>query len=64
MSGSLEKVACLPDEMKTWGAPADLNLLRHDNSVRVYAPANRILQETDDAWGVRPKFIPREVPER
>ena len=61
MSGELEKVASLPKEMKTWEVPEGLNLLRHDNSVRVYAPVNKILQETDDAWGVRPKFIPREV---
>ncbi|GMH73709.1 hypothetical protein TL16_g06262 [Triparma laevis f. inornata] len=62
-SGDLEASACMPESMKVFEVPKGLNLLRHDNSVRVYAPVNCILQETDDAWNVRPKFIPREVPD-
>ena len=62
-SGDLEASACMPESMKTFEVPKGLNLLRHDNSVRIYAPVNRILQETDDAWNVRPKFIPRVVPD-
>lgn len=58
----LEKTACLPMSMKTVEVPAELNLLRHDNSVRVYAPVDKWAQETDVSWDVRPKFIPRDIP--
>jgi len=60
-SGDLEKTVCMPESMKVYNAPNGLNLLRHDSSVRVYAPVTKILQETDLAWDVRPRFIPRVV---
>ena len=62
-SVDLEKTACLPVSFKTTVIPPNLNLLRHDNSVRVYAPVDKLAQETDRSWDVRPKFIPREIPE-
>ena len=61
-SVDLELRPCLPETFKTNCKIGKINLLRHDSSVRVYAPVNQITLETDRSWDVRPRFIPREVP--
>ena len=53
---------CLPPNLKEYFPPANMNLLRHDKSVRVFAPVNTMLTETDVEWNVRPRAIHREVP--
>jgi len=53
---------CLPESMTVYNPPENLNLLRYDNTVRVYAPVTSMLVETDVDWNLRPRPIEREVP--